>query len=83
MFKSLSSGDTVIRSVYVCSHFPSSIIGDYEVKRREHNMMQLYESQDSLRPEEMKPRSYGTDGRDKNPNSLKNLIQNGKDNDGL
>lgn len=46
-------------------------------------MMQLYESQDSLRPEEMKPRSYGTDGRDKNPNSLKNLIQNGKDNDGL
>jgi hypothetical protein len=74
-------GDTVIRSVYFPLPRPS-LIRDYEKKRREHNMTQLNELQDSLRPEEKKPRSDGTDGRGKNPNSLKNLIQNRRDNNG-
>lgn len=59
-------GNTVIRSVYFPLPRPS-LIRDYEVKRRAHNMTQLNELQDSLKPKSE------TDGRGKNPNSLKNL----------
>ena len=59
-------GDTIVRSVYFPLPRPS-LIRDYERKRREHNMIQLNELQDSLRPKsEM-------DGRGKSLNSLKNL----------
>lgn len=59
-------GDTVIRSLYFPLPRPS-LIRDYEKKRKEHNMEQLNELQDSLKPKSE------TDGRGKNPNSLKNL----------
>lgn len=63
-------GDNVIRTVYFPLPRPS-LINDYESKRNEHNMGQLNRLHDSLNP-----KAKERDGRGKNPNSMKNLIQN-------
>ena len=73
----LTKGNTIIRSVYFPLPRPS-LIADYEKKRRTHNMKQLEDLQNTLikkdrRQDENQERE---DRRGKNPNSLKNLIQN-------
>jgi hypothetical protein len=59
-------GSKVIRTVYFPLPRPS-LIADYERKRRQHNMEQLDELQESI---SSKPEA---DGRGKNPNSIRNL----------
>ena len=71
-----TKGDNVIRTVYFPLPRPS-LIKDYESKRNEHNMGQLNRLHDSLNP-----KAKERDGRGKNPNSMKNLIQNRGDNIG-
>ena len=68
-------GDTVIRTVYFPLPRPA-LIDDYEKKRRMHNMAQLNQLQESISPKEE------SDGRGKNPNSLRNLKPFRGDRDG-
>lgn len=67
--------NVVIRSVYFPLPRPA-LIKDYEAKRREHNMDQLMELQESLSPKKKEEKPQAEDGRGRNPNSQKNLIQN-------
>jgi hypothetical protein len=67
-------GSKVIRTVYFPLPRPS-LISDYEKKRRTHNLSQLNDLQDSISPK------AEADGRGRNPNSLKNLVQNREDKD--
>lgn len=58
----------VVRSVYFPLPRPSLVV-DYETKRRTHNMEQLNELQDTLKPKKEEEK----DGRGRSPNSLRNL----------
>ena len=71
----LTKGNTIIRSVYFPLPRPS-LIADYEKKRRTHNMKQLEDLQNTLKKKPTEERDEKEDRRGKNPNSLKNLIQN-------
>ena len=76
-----TKGKTIIRSVYFPLPRPS-LIEDYERKRRIHNMRQLDDLQNTLIKKERHTSTEESteesmeDRRGKNPNSLKNLVQN-------
>ena len=72
-----TKGKTVIASVYFPLPRPS-LIEDYERKRRIHNMKQLNELQDTLikKDKHNSTEESMEDRRGKNPNSLRNLVQN-------
>lgn len=76
-----TKGKTIIRSVYFPLPRPS-LIEDYERKRRTHNMRQLDDLQSTLIKKDRHTSNEegiedkADDRRGKNPNSLKNLVQN-------